>query len=304
MPWSVSSGVGVFPDFFVHSLCAAKNFLEMNNMKTSDSFRAWADWYRNFLDRQLPIDWNTFERIPPELKEVIGDSVRQFQLGESSEARNLKAKVARFVKKGGDKAYQDAMEWFIFEENRHSRLLGRFMDLEDMPKARSNFSDKLFRLCRHSVGLRYSLTILITAEIIAVPYYAALRQVSDSPILTTICKQILLDEANHIRFQAKAIRNMLQGLAPWRRKAAHAIARLLLEPAMDLVWFEHGRLFRAAGWSFRDFRQESIREFQQAWALILSTADVTDVLLPQRSMEPAAPRKRMPEVIWSDAHGI
>ena len=83
------------------------------NMKTSDSFAAWADWYKNYLDRQLTVDWNTFERLPPKLKAVVGDSVRQFQLGESSEARNLKAKVERFVKKGGDRDYQEAMEWFI-----------------------------------------------------------------------------------------------------------------------------------------------------------------------------------------------
>ncbi len=273
-------------------------------MKTNDSFAAWADWYRDFLDRQIPIDWNTFERLPPDLKQVVGDSVRQFQLGESSEAHNLKAKIGRYVQRGGDRAYQDAMEWFIYEENRHARLLGRFMALEDIPKAQKHFADYLFRLARHSVGLRLGITVLLSAELIAVPYYTALSQVSTSPILTTICKQILLDEAQHIRFQSKAIHVMMKGFGPLRRRAAHAFARLLLEPAIDLVWFSHGSLFRAAGWQFADLRRASIVQFRWAWQMILSGQEV-EVAPPARDAgEALAARSLSRAALWSDAQGI
>lgn len=237
-------------------------------MSTIDSFAAWADWFRDFHGRQLPIPWESFERVPKDIHPTVAASVRQFQLGESSEARNLKAKVARHVKKGGDRAYQDAMDWFIFEENRHSRLLGRFMALEHMPKATSQLTDRLFRCVRHTVGLRTSLTILLSAELIAVPYYTALRRATCSPILTTICDQILLDEAMHIRFQAKAIRMLLAGKHRWRRRAAFSLARWMLEPALDVVWFNHGDLLRLAGYAFADLRRESLLQFHWAWAMI------------------------------------
>ncbi|MEY3445221.1 MAG: hypothetical protein RLZZ519_3502 [Bacteroidota bacterium] len=237
-------------------------------MKTSDSFAAWADWYRDFQSRQLPIDWNNFDRIPPEIHPIVANSVRQFQLGESSEARNLKAKVSKLIKKGGDPAYQDAMDWFIFEENRHSRLLGRFMAMENMPKAESQFTDKLFRLSRHAFGLRNSLMILVSAELIAVPYYTALKNATRSPILTTICDQILRDESMHIRFQAKAIAMLLEGKSALRRKIAHINARIMLEAALDVVWFNHADLLRLYGYQFADLRRESLAQFNWAWAMI------------------------------------
>ena len=73
-------------------------------MKTNDNFNAWATWYKEFHDRQLPIDWNTMERIPPEIYALLANSIKHFQLGESSEAEHLKKKVAKYVRKGGDPA--------------------------------------------------------------------------------------------------------------------------------------------------------------------------------------------------------
>lgn len=268
-------------------------------MKTTDSFAAWADWFKNYLDRQLPIDWNTFERLSPELKEIVGDSVRQFQLGESSEAHHLKAKIARFTQQGGDRDYQEAMEWFIFEENRHARLLGRFMNLEDIPKITQHFSDRLFRGMRHAVGLRYSIVILLSAEIAAVPYYTALRDVSTSPILTTICQQILRDESTHIMFQSRALRMLLQGHGRLRLRLARLSARVLMELALDVVWFGHARLFRRAGWEFADFRRESLVQFQWAWQMILTGQDVPEEKVVRDAGESLSARSLRREALQS-----
>lgn len=242
-------------------------------MKTTYNFAAWADWFRDFQRRQIPIDWNNFERIPKDIHPIVAASVQQFQLGESSEAHHLKASVARFVKNGGDRSYQDAMEWFIFEENRHARLLGRFMGLESMPKAKSLFTDKLFRFARHTVGLRRSILILLSAELVAVPYYTALLKATTSPILTTICNQILLDEATHIRFQAKAIRMMLSKKGSFARRAEFLLARIMLEAALDVVWFNHSALLQLGGYEFAHLRKESLAQLQWAWTMIKSETE-------------------------------
>lgn len=239
-------------------------------MKTTDNFNAWATWYKEFHDRQMPIDWNTMERIPSNIHAVIAHSIKQFQLGESSEAENLKGKVSKFVRKGGDSAYQESLDWFIFEENRHSRLLGRFMNLEGMPKAKKSASDKLFRFLRHFASLRYAHVILVSAEMISVPYYTALRNVSTSPILTTICKQILEDEVQHLRYQAKVIRMHLKGKSNWRKRSARAVAKILLELALDVVWFQHAKLMRLDGYNFSRFRLEAFQQFDFVWDLILT----------------------------------
>jgi hypothetical protein len=267
-------------------------------MKTTENFAPWADWFRDFQSRQLPIPWDSLDRIQdensssssltphthtgtprthtgtprthtgPSLHAIVRSSVRQFQLGESSEARNLKAKVARYAKRTGNSAYQDAMEWFIFEENRHSRLLGRFMAGEDMPKAHNQFTDHLFRLARHTVGLRNSITILLSAELVAVPYYTALRDATSSPILTAISQQILHDENMHIRFQARAIRMLLHGKKNFRRRLARRQARLMLEFALRVLWLNHAPLLRLAGYRFQDLHKEALQQFHWAWDII------------------------------------
>lgn len=268
-------------------------------MKTNDSFSAWANWFKEFQDRQLQIDWNTMERIPDHVHATIAASIKQFQIGESSEAENLKAKVARHVKKGGDPAYQEALDWFIYEENRHARLLGRFMGLENMPKAKKSVSDSLFRFVRHLGSLRYAHTILVIAEMIAVPYYTALKNASNSPILTAICKQILLDEANHLRFQAKIIKMHLKGKSIWRKRRAKWIAAFLLEIALDVVWFGHGKLLKLDGYDFARFRKESFQQFDFVWQLILMEQANTDPIVSQDAGDQLSSRSLSRKALWS-----
>ena len=143
------------------------------------------------------------------------------------------------------------------------------MGIEGMPKAKKSNSDKLFRFLRHLASIRYTHVILVTAEMIAVPYYTALQNVSTSPILTTICKQILSDEANHLRYQAKIIKMFLKGKPNWRKRVAKTTAKVLLELALDVVWFQHGSFLRLDGYNFSKFRNESFRQFDFVWDLIL-----------------------------------
>lgn len=238
-------------------------------MKNPKNFAEWADWFRDFQARQLPVDWNSMVRVPEEAKETVARSVRQFQLGESSEAKQLKARVATHVKRGGDRNYADAIEWFTFEENRHARLLGRFMATEDMPKAKKHPADSAFRLIRHLGGLLHQLLTLSAAEMIAVPYYCALRRATPSPILTNICNQILLDEAMHLRFQAQSILMLSSKYSAFRLRSLRWRHKVMLELAVDVVWFSHADLFRLGGYDFQSLRRESLEQFELLWRTIL-----------------------------------
>ncbi len=46
------------------------------------------------------------------------------------------------------------------------------------------------------------MRVLATAEVLAIPYYTALRDATGSPLLRSICCRILTEEAQHLRFQA------------------------------------------------------------------------------------------------------
>jgi hypothetical protein len=79
------------------------------------------------------------------------------------------------------------------------------MESQGIPLVQRHWVDSVFRELRGLAGLELSLAVLVTAEIIAVPYYLALRTATGSPILKMICTRILEDEANHLRYQASMV---------------------------------------------------------------------------------------------------
>ena len=61
---------------------------------------------------------------------------------------------------------------------------------------------------------------------------------------------------------------LLEGKSALRRKIAHINARIMLEAALDVVWFNHADLLRLSGYQFADLRRESLAQFNWAWAMI------------------------------------
>ena len=57
-------------------------------------------------------------------------------------------------------------------------------------------------MCEDFAGLELRMRVLATAEVLAIPYYTALRDATGSPLLRSICSRILAEEAEHLRFQA------------------------------------------------------------------------------------------------------
>lgn len=237
-------------------------------MKSNLPFTAWVSWFENFKSRQKPIPRPAGPELSKYESQLIRSSIRQFQLGESSEARNLLAKAGRYAARTGDISYPSALIHFIREENRHASMLGQFMDREGISRAKKHWMDGIFRFLRHRVGLRSSLTILVTAEFIAIPYYTALREATSSTVLAGICKQILIDESTHIRFQSLALKVLAQPRNKLQRKADEIFARICLETALDMVWFSHGRVLQAGGYDYPTFRQTCLVQFRWSRAMV------------------------------------
>ncbi|WP_031495849.1 hypothetical protein [Bryobacter aggregatus] len=133
--------------------------------------------------------------LPPAERALLAAPLQQFQLGEGSDGhgllrRSLDQRVAELG---------DAMQWFIREEQRHATVLGNFLDQESIPRLQVHWVDRIFRWLRNLAGFELMLTVLASAEYIAVPFYTAIHEVTSSLLLKRICKRIL---AQHIEFQA------------------------------------------------------------------------------------------------------
>jgi hypothetical protein len=232
--------------------------LLVNTSATAPDY--WIDYFhQNALEPDLP--WNDGTSLSGAERWAVIRSIQQFQLGEGASGARLLRFARRFCERTGNAAFLAALKLFLKEEQRHSEILRRFLDRERVPCLPRHWVHGIFRWLRGLAGLELCLKVLVTAEILAKPYYAALRDATGSPLLRSICQRILEDESAHLRFQAFAIRQLRQsrlaGLTPLI-KVLHA-AFLLCTAAV--VWVEHRRVFQSAGRTIRQFWAETLREF-------------------------------------------
>ncbi len=223
-------------------------------MNPSPAGLAW----RNHFRRQLLEDLDAVERDhwAADERDVLGPSLAEFQLGESSDGRHLLGYARRFGDKAGDAWLGEAMALFIQEENRHSHWLGEFLKGQDYPLLRRCWVDSVFRAVRKPMGFGLMAGVLVCAEIVAVPYYAAVRTMTASSWLRTICTRLLRDEETHLRFQAANLG------AVWRRwKAVEPLRlahRTFQAVVCAVVWRQHGEVLRRGGYSFTAFTGECL----------------------------------------------
>ncbi len=210
-------------------------------------------WLAHFQQNQSipPLPWEDSYRLTHEETRAVIASIQQFQLGEGSNGAGLLRRGERFA---GGTDFVPTLRLFVAEEQRHSQQLGRFLDLHGIPRLRHHWVDGVFRRLRKLAGLELCLVVLVTAEIIAVPYYRALRLATRSRLLRAICDQILRDEAMHLRYQASNLAAVRRGRSKLGVRAAEAAHRIFLEATMLVVWREHRAVFRAGG-----YRSSAIR---------------------------------------------
>jgi hypothetical protein len=225
-----------------------------------------AYWRRHFLAAATKADrvpWNDPAALSRDESRCIQSSIRQFQLGEGSSGKRLLQRGRVLANLTADPDCLEALALFVKEEQRHSGYLLRFMQREGIPAASSRWVDTVFRRLRVLAGLELSLRVLVSAEIIAFPYYRALAAATQSVLLQAICYRILQDEAAHLRFQASML-SRISAARPWfAARIVCAIHQVFLLITCGAVWRAHGRVFCAAGYSHGGFLAEALWEFDR-----------------------------------------
>ena len=227
----------------------------------SSQSRFWRDHFARNLAAEPFLPWNDIPALSADERAAIRSSVQQFQLGEGASGSRLLRYGRAFAEEIRDEDFAPALELFIREEQRHSRQLQRFMEREGIPALTRHWVDSVFRKLRVLAGLELSLRVLVTAEIIAIPYYRALAAATKSPLLRALCAQILEDEASHLRFQA----SMLARLGAKRPRTIEwlifRLHQLFLLGTTGVVWRGHGKVFRAARQTYGALVGDSVTEF-------------------------------------------
>jgi hypothetical protein len=242
----------------------------------------WCSYFlANRLDpRELP--WPDSYQLTDAERRAISRSIAQFQLGEGAQGRRLQERGRKYAERVGDTHFSQALALFVKEEQRHSADLGCFMDAQGIPRLSKHWIDSVFRRLRVLAGLELSLRVLVTAEIIAVPYYRALGDASASELLGALSDRILQDEAGHLKFQASMLSRVGAGRLPALSRLIWRLHRLFLLSTCFVVWRDHGEVFRAAGYRFREFVLEAFYEFAE-----LQYRSSAAIRRPARNCEPS-----------------
>ena len=235
--------------------------------------RYWLEYFVANTTSLLEIPWGRGAEITVAERRAIVSSIQEFQLGESSEGRHLLRSAETFAKRTRDPHYPEAMRLFIKEEQRHARDLGRFMDMAAIPRIRHTWPDRVFRRLRQvGGGLEISISVLITAEIIAKVYYAALREATGSSVLRRLCDRILRDEDAHVRFQCDYLAVIRKDRKDWTLALTEALQRFLFFGTCLVVWKSHRRAIKQGGITFRLFWKMCWDEMSTAFRQMKSRA--------------------------------
>ena len=224
----------------------------------------YEQWYRHFLGNRngsCSLPWNDPYLLSAAERRLVGRSIQQFQLGEWARGRGLMRRAASQPALASDPWFLPALELFIAEEQGHSRILGRFLDRERIARLESQWMDTIFRRLRKLAGLEACAMVLVTAEVLAIPFYQALRDATRSELLRSICVRILCDEAAHVNYQAMTLGLVRRPFGERARSVRVLCHSMFFRGTALLVWQQHRKVFRAAGWGFVRFWNEAHREF-------------------------------------------
>ena len=221
-------------------------------------------WLRHFSLRSMTA-LHVSRRAAIQLTSIematLTKSIQQFQLGEGSRGERLLRRGKKYAAEANDPLFAEALELFVKEEQQHSRYLAAFMESQGIPRVSRHWVDTIFRKLRGLAGLELSLTVLVTAELIAVAYYRALRGATGSPILKMVCTRILEDEASHLKYQSSMVARVAsKRLSIWQR-VFDGLHWFFLLGTIMVVWIEHRPVFEAGGYDFKRFKNETLLEF-------------------------------------------
>jgi len=222
--------------------------------------KAWCSYFVSNSGSADDLPWNNHDLLSDAERYSIAGSIQQFQLGEGAEGRRLLKRGADWARAVGDPYFVIALSLFIKQEQRHSRILSQFMRREGIPLLQRHWLDGIFRRIRVVAGVELELRVLVTAEVIAVPYYRALGRATKSTLLRAISSDILADEDGHLKFQKSMLTRLGARRDPGLRCLITQLHRVFLVGTCCVVWLEHRSVFKAANYSFGRLLEESLSE--------------------------------------------
>ena len=226
------------------------------------------EWKKYFLHNEgniQKITWSDNHFLSKEEKECISISIAKFQLGEYSEGKKLIDFCENYAQRYKDKTIKQITNLFIREEQAHSYILKRFMDSNNIATLERHWTDNLFRSIRSLAGYELSITVLITAEIIALTYYDALSKATQSKLLKNICLKIIEEERKHVLYESMLLKSLRKQKLPLYKVVIELGHKCLFFSSLLLVLLDHRAVILRGGFTSYSFWSQNWEEFYKVF---------------------------------------
>lgn len=221
----------------------------------------WKLHFKQNLTKER-IDWSIKPRITLEEKNEILYSLKAWQLGETSDGSHLLAAAKKHAKKNNDPVYVDAVKLFIIEEQKHGRNLGKYIDLIGESTMKKDWGDSLFRKVRYlNTNMELWTISVIIVESAAQVFYQALYDATQCKLLKSICNDILIDEAHHIKFQNERLFKIIGNKGIYSKSIKVGLYWSLFFITIHLIWLGHHKVFKAGGLDKGEFMRQMYYKF-------------------------------------------
>ncbi len=224
-----------------------------------------SSYWKNHFQTNLVcnrINWNLTPSISPDEKQKILYSLKAWQLGETSEGTQLLAAAGRYAVRHGDGPYMGAIRLFIKEEQKHGNNLGRYIDAIGEKRLKRDWGDSLFRFIRHlNTSMELWTITVIMVEAAAQIFYQSIHDATKCLLLKSICRDILIDEAHHVKFQDERLYLIFREKSFYAKAFSLLFYSILFFGTIHAIWFGHGKAMRAGGVSRKDFMRQMYYKF-------------------------------------------
>lgn len=221
-------------------------------------------WHNHFKEnlKAQRVDWNIQPTITNDEKKRILYSLKAWQLGETSDGAHLLAAAKRYAKKVNELAYPEAVKLFIKEEQKHGRNLGTYIDMIGEERVKKDWGDTLFRKIRYfNTSMELWTISVIIVESAAQIFYQALKDATNCQLLKSICNDIIIDEAHHIKFQNERLYSIFQNKSFYNKAFSVGWYGILFFGTIHAIWFGHNRAFKAGGINKKEFMRQMYFKF-------------------------------------------
>src|SRR5579871_4461560 len=217
------------------------------------SSQEWVSYFKDNLEIKR-INWQQPATITEQEQKNVLKALQAWQLGETSDGKNLLKASSIYAEKINDPYYIKAVQLFIREEQKHGNNLGRYLDMIEQPKIQKNWGDTLFRKIRYlNNSMEWWTLAVISVESTAQVFYQSLKDASQCNLLKEICTDILIDEAPHIRFQQERLAIIFYSKSATAKNIALPFYKFFFLSTSVVVWFAHRKLFKAGGNDFKRY---------------------------------------------------